>query len=849
MHAYRDLKAYVCVSGGVECEQQLFDDRDSWFNHELKHHHSLYLCKLCWYQYTDTKLLQQHLLDEHGMHSSEEILSIIEHGKLVPSQLKAKNCPFCDDWASILSHRRHQTEGRASSTIHQTDILVSLTHFKRHVATHQEQLAIFAVPRTVADDEERSHGDVEANSEAVSSKDDNNQLIENEAHPTEDSSSDNLCVYLSGLPPAVREADIENHFVLRGFGGITELKLMDDFAFIRFQDPDDVHRAVETLNGSILMGVRINPLPARFSPDHDRGETHVIDRPYADNSESIRAIDEIIAAYTHFRTTLLPICEDFIANPPSDPQKRQDQSTHIVTMIRQQVWSTVNFIDARNDIEVMAKKSEVLEDLDVMLERIRAVPITSMRDAEITAKDENQKSNQPKPDGYRVKLFNLRDNDWQDQGTGYCAVKIVETANERKETHIVVDSEEEPGRLMLDESVQQGDNFQRQQDTLIVWTQRQTSVDMALSFQEAADCDTIWKDIERNIDKELHAPSDWHDSLPDNGESVSASGKKHKCPYCDAEFTRHHNLKSHLFTHSQDKPYLCQTCNLRFRRLADLKRHGRLHTGESPHVCPKCNRKFERGDALARHSKGPCGCAGRRASVGSYANQGEYDGPARNEGHDAPMAEEEHRRTRPPLSAAATTSHPSPFTQFLRDTHADDHAVLVQRLPPETTEQNLRLICTFSEELIDINILGLSLEPDGSYCSAVLRFKSFRGAQEARTVLNGKKGMRVDQLGPGSPLDDSRSNSSPFLSSMRAQPPETHFREDTSKGFVIQTRARQEENQMSPQEQQGLGKRAADEARSRTLEDEENMQGDVARRAGKSRNDMLEELTRRLEEE
>ncbi|KAI3391730.1 hypothetical protein diail_6871 [Diaporthe ilicicola] len=71
-----------------------------------------------------------------------------------------------------------------------------------------------------------------------------------------------------------------------------------------------------------------------------------------------------------------------------------------------------------------------------------------------------------------------------------------------------------------------------------------------------------------------------HHSLPNNGEAVSASNKRHKCPYCDTEFTRHHNLQSHLLTHSQEKPYLCQTCNLRFRRLHDLKRHGRLHTSE-----------------------------------------------------------------------------------------------------------------------------------------------------------------------------------------------------------------------------------------------------------------------------
>lgn len=784
------------------------------------------MCKLCWCQYTDTKALQQHLLDEHGTYSNERILSTIEHGKLVPSQMKAQDCPFCDEWASILSHRVHQTEGQASSNIHQADILVSLTHFKRHVATHQEQLAIFAVPRTVDDDEERSDGDLEENLEGVSSKDDNSQLIENEAHPMEDPTSDNLCVYLSGLPPAVREADIENHFVLGGFAGITELKLMNDFAFIRFQDPDDVQRAVETLDGSILMGVRINPLPARFSPDRDKGETHVVERPHADDSESVRAIEEINAADSHFRTTLLPICEEFMANPPSDPQKRQDQATHILTMIRQQVWSTVNFIDANNDIEVIARQSEVLGTVGVMLDRIRAVPIRSIIDSETTAKDGDQKSHGSKAEGYRVKLFNLRDNDWQDQGTGYCIAKIVETANERKETHIVVDSEDDPGRLMLDELIQEGDNFQRQQDTLIVWTQRQTNIDMALSFQEATDCGTIWTNIEPAIKKELHAPSDWHDSLPDNGESASASSKKHKCPYCDTEFTRHHNLQSHLLTHSQDKSYLCQTCNLRYRRLPDLKRHEKLHTGEEPHVCPKCDRKFARGDALARHSKGPGGCAGRRASVGSHGDQGEYDVPARNEGYDAPMDEEEHRGLGPPLSAAAKTSHSSAFTQLLRNTHADGHAVVVRRLPPETTEQNLQLICTFSDELIDINILGLSLEPDGSYRSAVLRFKSSHGAQEAQTVLNGKKGMLVYQLGPRSPFDDRRSNSSPFLSSTTAQPPENRFKEDISKGFGIQTGARQEENQISPQEQQGHGKRVADEARPETPEDEESSQRD-----------------------
>lgn len=122
-------------------------------------------------------------------------------------------------------------------------------------------------------------------------------------------------------------------------------------------------------------------------------------------------------------------------------------------------------------------------------------------------------------------------------------------------------------------------------------------------------------------------------SLPNSGfhkgGQRSPSAKKHRCPYCATEFTRHHNLKSHLLTHSQEKPYVCQTCQSRFRRLHDLKRHTKLHTGERPHICPKCGRRFARGDALARHNKGQGGCAGRRASMGSYAPEDDYgDGTA-----------------------------------------------------------------------------------------------------------------------------------------------------------------------------------------------------------------------------
>ncbi|KAM6529144.1 hypothetical protein FALCPG4_007292 [Fusarium falciforme] len=156
-HAFHDLKAYVCTIGGSECGDLLFGDRDSWFDHELEHHRAKYNCSLCCeVRMTSRSNLWSHLVT-HGTFGDQQLKALEDAGRVSTFSLTARDCPFCDEWADKLQRKRDEQFHYIASVRAFQDISVSISRFKRHVATHQEQLAIFALPRATKD--EIAHGE------------------------------------------------------------------------------------------------------------------------------------------------------------------------------------------------------------------------------------------------------------------------------------------------------------------------------------------------------------------------------------------------------------------------------------------------------------------------------------------------------------------------------------------------------------------------------------------------------------------------------------------------------------------------------------------------------------------
>lgn len=84
----------------------------------------------------------------------------------------------------------------------------------------------------------------------------------------------------------------------------------------------------------------------------------------------------------------------------------------------------------------------------------------------------------------RVKVYEMTRDEWTDQGTGFCVGDLTEDGTS---AWLVVRSEENRSLVLLKAPVAGSTRFQKQQDTLLVWSEPGRN-DMALSFQDADGC-------------------------------------------------------------------------------------------------------------------------------------------------------------------------------------------------------------------------------------------------------------------------------------------------------------------------------------------------------------------------
>ncbi|KAB5545946.1 hypothetical protein GE09DRAFT_1224890 [Coniochaeta sp. 2T2.1] len=224
IHAFRDLKAYVCTIGQGECDDEFFGDRDSWFEHELKEHRAGYKCSLCQLGPLASKDIRWHIQASHGPFPDDQLKMLQDDGREAVTKFQAQDCPFCDDWSHNLSKRANNIRTNSEGT---PDVVVSAGRFKRHVATHQEQLAIFALPRAPEADGTPASGSVAArsNSRASSLADFDDDEQGEEQLERSVGSVDNADLRDTTHPMDVSEAEGHGRAYISGFAWLRKHRL------------------------------------------------------------------------------------------------------------------------------------------------------------------------------------------------------------------------------------------------------------------------------------------------------------------------------------------------------------------------------------------------------------------------------------------------------------------------------------------------------------------------------------------------------------------------------------------------------------------------------------------------
>lgn len=126
--------------------------------------------------------------------------------------------------------------------------------------------------------------------------------------------------------------------------------------------------------------------------------------------------------------------------------------------------------------------------------------------------------------------------------------------------------------------------------------------------------DVLFPDLHRDYILDLANPERDETNAPTSARRRAEQRllKTFQCHLCPKRFRRVYNLRSHLRTHTDERPYICELCDKTFARQSDRKRHKVIHTDEKKFVCKGvlkngatwgCGRRFAQAGQLGRHQR------------------------------------------------------------------------------------------------------------------------------------------------------------------------------------------------------------------------------------------------------